>query len=758
MKVYGNRPAIQPKIAVGAPGDKYEQEADRMAAQVMSMAAPVHSPSVQRQAAPEEEEVPTNPLEASITPLVQREVMPEEEEVQMKPLTTGTLQREAMPEDEEPVQTKPLANTLQREAMPEEEAQAKPSLQRATDGSLQAGGDVESRLNTTKGGGSPLPKDLQSFMQPRFGADFSKVRVHTGSEAVQMNRDLGAQAFTHGSDIYFGEGKAPAKDELTAHELTHVVQQTNGSVQRKFRDDWGVQNSSLDASTVPSIQRDGEESNLNRLNEMLDSFDVPEDEVITLCGQLTATEKAIVLAGGYRSRMAAALNVSEMVRAVNNLGPVLSTKLEWVQAAALTTSSIGYEDIAGMIRSAPQGERDVLKINYWKNFFVDVCTNETMVTALNDLGYDLQTKLNWLRAEMTVTSMELDYVRIKPWIIAAPQAERDALKTDAWKNFFVDVCTNETMVTALNDLGYDLQTKLNWLRAEMTVTSMELDYVRIKPWIIAAPQAERDALKTDAWKNFFVDVCTNETMVTALIDLNYDMETQVRWMIAESDKETVLNTATFMTRVRTAPNFTDLMKILVDVSALPAGKIQDAVAQLAGSELEIDRNTANHILEGDVTAYYTEDLQQPANVNAEVTAAGLNPTAFTVYLEPPDNTKKLFVQLNAIAFTNMDSSKIFCLRSNSLPTWKTLLVHETNHALNADAAHPGASFERYKGEFRAYWVAEYRNVADLNVRSQQIKAHILGGYPLLNNRYNADAAFKVQVDGHTSPDGNVTNE
>jgi hypothetical protein len=41
-----------------------------------------------------------------------------------------------------------------------------------------------------------------------------------------MNRELGAQAFAHGSDVYFGAGKSPGNNELTAHELTHVVQQT----------------------------------------------------------------------------------------------------------------------------------------------------------------------------------------------------------------------------------------------------------------------------------------------------------------------------------------------------------------------------------------------------------------------------------------------------------------------------------------------------------------------------------------------------
>jgi hypothetical protein len=63
-------------------------------------------------------------------------------------------------------------------------------------------------------------------MEPRFGTDFSSVRVHTDSTAVQMNKDLRAQAFAHGSDIYYGAGKSPAQDSLTAHELTHVVQQT----------------------------------------------------------------------------------------------------------------------------------------------------------------------------------------------------------------------------------------------------------------------------------------------------------------------------------------------------------------------------------------------------------------------------------------------------------------------------------------------------------------------------------------------------
>jgi hypothetical protein len=87
-------------------------------------------------------------------------------------------------------------------------------------------------------------------MEPRFGADLSAVRVHTDSSSVQMNRELGAQAFTHGNDVYFGAGKSPGQNELTAHELTHIIQQT-GAVQPKI----AVAQSPNSANAEIGIQR-----------------------------------------------------------------------------------------------------------------------------------------------------------------------------------------------------------------------------------------------------------------------------------------------------------------------------------------------------------------------------------------------------------------------------------------------------------------------------------------------------------------------
>jgi hypothetical protein len=75
-------------------------------------------------------------------------------------------------------------------------------------------------------------------MESRFGTDFSDVKIHTGSEAVQMSKELNAQAFTVGNNIYFNEGKyspnSHAGKHLLAHELTHTVQQ-GGVMQKKIQ-------------------------------------------------------------------------------------------------------------------------------------------------------------------------------------------------------------------------------------------------------------------------------------------------------------------------------------------------------------------------------------------------------------------------------------------------------------------------------------------------------------------------------------------
>lgn len=92
--------------------------------------------------------------------------------------------------------------------------------------------EVEQAIQSKRGSGQDLDKGVRSQMESAMGADFSGVRVHTDAEADTLNRHLNARAFTTGQDIFFREGNYKPGSltgrELLAHELTHVVQQTDG--------------------------------------------------------------------------------------------------------------------------------------------------------------------------------------------------------------------------------------------------------------------------------------------------------------------------------------------------------------------------------------------------------------------------------------------------------------------------------------------------------------------------------------------------
>ncbi|MEH2263552.1 eCIS core domain-containing protein [Nostoc sp.] len=230
----------QAKLSISQPGDIYEQEADSVAQQVMQrMAQPVNGQSIQREALPEdEEELQMKSLDIST---LQREALPEdEEELQMKSLDISTLQREALPEDEEELQMKSLdISTLQREALPEdeEELQMKPMVQRQAEAGMAAAPDLEASINQAKSGGQSMADNIREPMEQAFGADFSGVKVHTDGQSDQLNQSIQARAFTTGQDVFFRQGEynpgSRGGQELLAHELTHVVQQNGGAVQRK---------------------------------------------------------------------------------------------------------------------------------------------------------------------------------------------------------------------------------------------------------------------------------------------------------------------------------------------------------------------------------------------------------------------------------------------------------------------------------------------------------------------------------------------
>lgn len=189
-------PVIQTKLKVGEPNDKFEQEADRVADEVMRM--------------PEPDPINQPGADPSIGQRIQR-LCPECEE---------ELHRQPIDEDEE-----------------EETLQAKENTGHTPP---QVTSDLESSIQSLKGGGQPLPKSVRAFFEPRFGVDFSGVRAHTDGRAAQLAQAVKARAFTVGCDVVFGAGQyAPqtaSGQRLLAHELIHVVQQQGGAVSRHHID------------------------------------------------------------------------------------------------------------------------------------------------------------------------------------------------------------------------------------------------------------------------------------------------------------------------------------------------------------------------------------------------------------------------------------------------------------------------------------------------------------------------------------------
>ncbi len=275
----GLNKGIHEKLKIGRKDDAFEKEADSVADQVVSKS---ETPNVEAASAP-----PIQTMKVGPGDLAQRESdvqLQEEEEVQLQSelesesdvqmmeedsSTTemGTDESESVQLKSEPeVQTKSDTDTprtssgdsmstlsgvemstpqatpappvqLQAESSSDEELQMKEDEESTEEAdtvqmkskSVDSGDDVSSQIQSAKGGGMPMEDSIKSEMESGFGHDFSNVRIHTGSGASNMNKSLGAKAFTTGNDIFFNEGEyqpnAKSGKQLLAHELTHTLQQ-----------------------------------------------------------------------------------------------------------------------------------------------------------------------------------------------------------------------------------------------------------------------------------------------------------------------------------------------------------------------------------------------------------------------------------------------------------------------------------------------------------------------------------------------------
>lgn len=265
---------LQPKLRINTPGDRYEQEADRVAEDVMRMPDPFVRPQ-----AKEKPLLQARPLASTIMPLVQRQPEPEEEE-ELEPIPTGDADvleelnesiptgdadtlgelNESVPPtisiptpDKDGQGEKEAGTYVEHEAeLEEEEELLQPKTSGGVKPTIKPG--IAQNINSLKGSGQPLPASERAFFEPRFGIDFSKLRVHSNSRAATTANSINARAFTLGRDLVFAAGQyAPGTSSsrrLMAHELTHVIQQQGVAAGNRSLDPSGQSKTDQMASRV----------------------------------------------------------------------------------------------------------------------------------------------------------------------------------------------------------------------------------------------------------------------------------------------------------------------------------------------------------------------------------------------------------------------------------------------------------------------------------------------------------------------------
>src|SRR5215207_8559702 len=196
-------PVIQPKLTINNPNDEYEREADAVADKVMRMEnpgiqlKPLPVTSVQRKCThcKEEEKKP-----------VQRKKMNNVDLSLFNPDKNNKVTADLLPSQH------PLV--IQRKCAACE-AEQKKELQRKEMNGQEATADssLENYIGNLNNGGQSLSNEVRSFYEPRFGYDFSQVKVHTGNVAAKSANSINALAYTSGNHIVFNNRQyAPDTD------------------------------------------------------------------------------------------------------------------------------------------------------------------------------------------------------------------------------------------------------------------------------------------------------------------------------------------------------------------------------------------------------------------------------------------------------------------------------------------------------------------------------------------------------------------
>ncbi len=268
--------ALQAKLRIGQPGDIYEQEADRVVEQVMWMPEPQVSKETKVSS-----HTQNNLIQRRCTKCIkghQPKKEEEKEQLRVKNLNMSRIQHFCGTCKEKLQLRGSQATSRKNEPI----IQAERSC---TSASLSSHMLTKIR---SPGIGSPLPSTVRERMEPVLGAELGHVSVHNDSSANATAQSLHAKAFTHKNHIWLGVNQSPNDVQLMAHELTHVVQQTEDTYGKSGR---SSETGSVTAVDEGQIQR----QKLPSWKNVGSAGEAAADWLTTTTG-LTALENARALA------------------------------------------------------------------------------------------------------------------------------------------------------------------------------------------------------------------------------------------------------------------------------------------------------------------------------------------------------------------------------------------------------------------------------------------------------------------------------
>lgn len=239
------------------------------------------------------------------------------------------------------------------------------------DGRVNVSANLAAEIKNSKSSGAPLPPSVRRFMEPRFGADFSNVRVHTGEKAADLNQQLSAKAFTVGNEVFFGKGQFQPDShdgkELLAHELTHTVQQ-GGAAQDKSMPVHRAVDTQLG---TPVNQHTGEQVQRGLLPDPMEYI----------------ASKAESIPGFTMFTVVIGFNPITMSNVDRSAGNILRGAIQLIPGGSYITDALNNHGIFDKISAWTQTQFDTIKdigSNIWTN--IKDFVKGVGLTDLGDLG------------------------------------------------------------------------------------------------------------------------------------------------------------------------------------------------------------------------------------------------------------------------------------------------------------------------------------------------------------------------------------